>query len=224
LISSSIGADTFPQVPQRKRSRSFLRAAAVAASMTVGACTTSPETAVMTNTGIAKDIPCDANYVLKSVCQNCHSGPLLKNGAPFPLVVYADTQSVMAGNPMWYYMAQFVRDGGMPLPPVQITQLQRTALLAWLDMGAPPRAAGDTCSDLSGDAGDQDPEGGPSSEDGQDPGSANDDAGAMDDSDAPADDGSAAPQADADSGSGGGDAEAGDTDSGGGGLDPALGD
>jgi hypothetical protein len=37
------------------------------------------------------DFPCDVFAVVHSVCNKCHTNPT-KNGAPFPLLTYADTQ------------------------------------------------------------------------------------------------------------------------------------
>ena len=88
-------------------------------------------------------VPCDADRVLQSVCQQCHSNPT-QNSAPFPLVTYADTQTVSNGQPVWQYMRTVVASGAMPLPPVQITAADRDTLTRWLNSGAPARTVTDT--------------------------------------------------------------------------------
>jgi hypothetical protein len=95
---------------------------------------------------------CQAEKVLHEVCQRCHQDPPL-NGAPFPLVTYADTQVVpMDGIPRWQRMERAVESGFMPLrgldldPPVEeLTCEQRSTLLGWLRQCAPPEGGTD-CS------------------------------------------------------------------------------
>jgi hypothetical protein len=104
-------------------------------------------------------VPCDANRVLQSVCQQCHTDPP-RNSAPFPLVTYQDTQVVLSGNPLWVHMRNAVDNGIMPLPPVMIDPAARDALLRWLYAGAPARTASDVCSDPNVDPdGGVDPDG-----------------------------------------------------------------
>jgi hypothetical protein len=96
---------------------------------------------------------CDAEPIIANKCQRCHDQPT-RNGAPFPLLTYADTQvsTPTPGDPerkryqdMWLAVEQ----GEMPYraltldPPVQgLTCEERTTLLTWLreDAPAPPEA------------------------------------------------------------------------------------
>ena len=94
---------------------------------------------------IPGDIPCAPDRVLQNVCQHCHSSPP-KNGAPFSLVTYDDTQREMDGHPLWFFMEKYVTARIMPLPPVEISDGDRAVLLAWLRAGAPARAPGDSCA------------------------------------------------------------------------------
>jgi hypothetical protein len=91
------------------------------------------------------DIPCDPNQVLKDVCQKCHTVPQ-RNGAPFPLVTYDDTQAIWKGAPIYTYMIAALEKGIMPLPPVTITPAQLDTLLTWLRGGTPARTPSDVCS------------------------------------------------------------------------------
>jgi hypothetical protein len=96
--------------------------------------------------GVSGDIPCDANHVLETVCQKCHSAPP-QNMAPFSLVTFADTHASNGGKPIWQYMETAVANGVMPLPPVDIEPADRDTLLRWLQAGATARAPGETCPD-----------------------------------------------------------------------------
>jgi hypothetical protein len=61
-------------------------------------------------------------------------------------VTYADTKAIANGTPIWANMRIAVSAGIMPLSPVQISSDARGRLLLWLNAGAPPRTASDTCT------------------------------------------------------------------------------
>ena len=90
---------------------------------------------------------CAADLVLSHKCRRCHQDPP-KNGAPFSLLTYADTQVVdRQGKPRFVRMADAVSSGYMPAqfvsldPPVEaLTAEERATLLGWCDAGAPPGA------------------------------------------------------------------------------------
>ncbi len=93
---------------------------------------------------IVGEIPCAPRRVLENVCQQCHTTPR-KYGAPFPLITYGDVQAALDGRPVAYWMEASVREGAMPLPPVELASDDRETLLAWLAAGAPARGPGDVC-------------------------------------------------------------------------------
>jgi uncharacterized membrane protein len=89
---------------------------------------------------------CDVLDVLERKCQRCHRDPPI-NGAPFPLLSYADTQSAAfpGSETQVFEQMGFVIDSGImpPLrlpvePPVEaLTDDERTTLLDWVEQGAP---------------------------------------------------------------------------------------
>ena len=84
--------------------------------------------------------PCDVEAVLKAKCHTCHTQPL-KNGAPFPLLEYANTQ-MPYGTTMriWQVMKTAVETDYMPFvgsPTGPLEPAQKTTLLTWLGNGAP---------------------------------------------------------------------------------------
>jgi uncharacterized membrane protein len=96
---------------------------------------------------------CDVRPILQSKCQRCHQDPT-KNGAPFPLLSYADTQVSAATTDRperkrYDQMRSAVESGIMPDrsqeldPPVSpLTCEEKATLLAWLRAGAPPAPDG----------------------------------------------------------------------------------
>src|SRR5688572_10943538 len=96
---------------------------------------------------------CQAEIVLRTVCQRCHTDPPL-NGAPFSLVTYEDTQEPFGtGRQRWQRMKEAVESGFMPLqgldldPPIEpLTCEERSTLLGWLGQCAPPEGGTD-CED-----------------------------------------------------------------------------
>jgi hypothetical protein len=92
---------------------------------------------------------CAAYKIINCVCQQCHQNPPL-NGAPLPLVTYADTQGPYL-NPatkktVWQEMQTVIGSRFMPytgptdppvMPPVKpLTDEQQTTMLTWLAQGA----------------------------------------------------------------------------------------
>jgi hypothetical protein len=92
---------------------------------------------------------CAAHVVLQAKCQRCHAEPL-ENGAPFPLLTYADTQLVDGkGTPRHEKMKAALESDYMPPLFLQLTPAveplspsERTTLLTWLS-GQPPLDASD---------------------------------------------------------------------------------
>ena len=90
---------------------------------------------------------CSAYAVINCVCQQCHQKPPL-NGAPIPLLTYADTQAPFpnktSDKEVWKEIQIDVASGSMPytgdktiMPPVQpLTDDQKNTLLTWLAQGA----------------------------------------------------------------------------------------
>ena len=96
---------------------------------------------------------CDVQPILESKCQRCHQDPT-KNGAPFPLLSYADTQ-VAAATPdkparkRYEQMRTAVESGAMPdqsqnLEPAvsPLSCEEKATLLEWLRSGAPAGSDG----------------------------------------------------------------------------------
>jgi hypothetical protein len=87
---------------------------------------------------------CKVRAVLEHKCQRCHSSPP-RNGAPFPLLTYADTQRehpIGSGHPLFERMSHALRYRIMPPtalplePPVlPLETAERDALLVWLEEG-----------------------------------------------------------------------------------------
>lgn len=87
---------------------------------------------------------CAARAVLQAKCQRCHDEPQ-QNGAPFPLLTYADTQVVdRAGTPRSDKMQAALESDYMPpqflklTPEVEpLSDEERSTLLDWLS-AVPP--------------------------------------------------------------------------------------
>ena len=89
---------------------------------------------------------CAAYQIINCSCQQCHQSPPL-NGAPIPLLTYADTQVPFPEVPtkkVWEEMLIVIRARSMPytgdpavMPPVKpLTDEQQSTLLTWLQQGA----------------------------------------------------------------------------------------
>ncbi len=123
---------------------------------TVAGCSGSPAGASAQNLTF-----CDVQPILVSKCQRCHQDPP-QNGAPFPLLTYADTQvaSPTTNNPTakrFQEMERVVSMGLMPDqsltldPPVSaLTCQEKATLLGWLRNGAVAAPVGaDDCAGLT---------------------------------------------------------------------------
>lgn len=104
---------------------------------------------------------CDVEPVLANKCQRCHDAPP-RNGAPFPLLSFADTQAPAptpgdAQRRRFQDMHGAIERGEMPYralsldPPVQdLSCEERTTLLTWLKPGAREFPSGQTsCTDVT---------------------------------------------------------------------------
>ena len=90
---------------------------------------------------------CAAYQVINCVCQQCHRNPPL-NGAPIPLVTYADTQAhfplSVSKNRVWQTMQKVISTDFMPYmgdPTIKpkvlpLTPDQKQLMLDWLGQGA----------------------------------------------------------------------------------------
>ncbi len=94
---------------------------------------------------------CQAEIILRTVCQNCHSNPPMHE-APFPLVTYEDTQEVFdttTGQLRWQRMQQVVETDLMPLrgvagvPIELLTCEEKSTLMGWLEQCALPEGGTD---------------------------------------------------------------------------------
>jgi hypothetical protein len=92
------------------------------------------------------EIPCEPRRVLVAICQQCHTRPETKNGAPFPLQWRSDVIATYGGVAIRELMIEQLAAGRMPLAPVTIDPADRETLLAWLRAGAPAVTA-TTCID-----------------------------------------------------------------------------
>jgi hypothetical protein len=93
------------------------------------------------------DFPCDVFAVVHHECNPCHQSPPL-NGAPFPLLTYADTQQQFApGELISQQMYISVGPSGSPRMPYMsmLSPEDYTTLYGWLAMCAPPVDAGTGC-------------------------------------------------------------------------------
>jgi len=105
-----------------------------------GGC--SPEVAVA-----GARIPCEIDDILERKCRRCHTEPQ-QNGAPFPLITWADVNADYGGAPVFTYMSKAVKAGFMPYcaggtcgnfnPIVEpLTADEKATLLAWLECPYP---------------------------------------------------------------------------------------
>lgn len=90
------------------------------------------------------DLPCEIETILKDKCQRCHGSPL-KNGAPFGLIIYSDTQADYFGEIIYSRMHGAVSTGFMPLTPPKLTDEEKSTLVEWLCACAPPAGPGEAC-------------------------------------------------------------------------------
>jgi hypothetical protein len=93
------------------------------------------------------DFPCDVFAVVHQHCNPCHQDPP-QNGAPFPLLTYADTQQVYKpGKLVFQQMYDQIQPGAGPRMPLggSLTDAEFDTLANWLAACAPPTAAGTGC-------------------------------------------------------------------------------
>jgi hypothetical protein len=103
---------------------------------------------------VTRAIPCDVDAILERKCRRCHSDPM-QNGAPFPLVTWANIHEKTPPGIIYERMRRAVTltltngDPFMPAvwvpldPPVEpLTDDEKATLLGWLDACAPPVEAG----------------------------------------------------------------------------------
>jgi hypothetical protein len=93
------------------------------------------------------DFPCDIFAVVHTNCNPCHQMPP-KNGAPFPLLVYADTQQRYSPTEL-VFQQMFISTGpnGAPRMPFggMLAPADYDLLHGWLGQCAPPVPAGTGC-------------------------------------------------------------------------------
>ncbi|HEX3769881.1 MAG TPA: hypothetical protein VHV30_03405 [Polyangiaceae bacterium] len=87
-------------------------------------------------------IPADVQTVLAAKCQVCHQDPPI-NGAPFPLLTYAEIHSIFAANiPKYQEMHALIQPDGSPHMPFgkapQLSTDEFSTLDNWLLDCAPP--------------------------------------------------------------------------------------
>jgi uncharacterized membrane protein len=108
------------------------------------ACAPDPE-GIRTDAVSREPTWCQVQAVLEAKCQRCHADPP-KNGAPFPLVAFEDTQVLdRAQNPRYQRMHDAVESEFMPAtwmklePPVEpLTDNERAVILEWAASGGEP--------------------------------------------------------------------------------------
>lgn len=93
------------------------------------------------------EIPCEVFAVIHAKCNPCHNTPT-QNGAPFPLLTYADTQEPYGTDRLVYQqMFDQIQPGASPRMPLNgmLTDAEMKTLGDWLAACAPPAAAGTGC-------------------------------------------------------------------------------
>ena len=88
-------------------------------------------------------LPCDVFTVLRENCHRCHQSPPL-NGAPFPLLTWADTQAQYYTTPdkIWEHMKLVIEPGALPgMPfggnPPGLPEEKLNVLRAWFATCSP---------------------------------------------------------------------------------------
>lgn len=112
---------------------------ALSASITAGACSSAGDPPVEQDSGPeindSNQIPCGARRTLQMVCQQCHGKPL-KEAAPFPIITRADVFKIYQGRVIRLLIAEQLNTRRMPVEPVTMDDVQRQALLDWVNAGA----------------------------------------------------------------------------------------
>jgi len=104
-------------------------------------------------------LPCDVDAVLRGKCQSCH-GTVPLNGAPVPLVTYADTQAHAVSSPtmsVWQVMQTRVHSTTMSVMPPRgqpaLSAAELASLDAWFAAGTPAGTKACGSSGASGSTG-----------------------------------------------------------------------
>ncbi|MBM4375222.1 MAG: cytochrome c [Deltaproteobacteria bacterium] len=90
------------------------------------------------------DYPCAVERIMVDNCARCHTTPA-KEGAPFALDAFSDSQQLYVGKAVFALMKSVVESGFMPLKPPELTEDEVATLVDWVCACAPPRPAGETC-------------------------------------------------------------------------------
>jgi hypothetical protein len=125
--------------------------AEVVESCTSGACggvaTSTDDAAKCPRTPQTGDFPCDVFAVIHQNCNPCHQMPP-QHGAPFPLLVYADTQKVYSPTELVFQqMSVSIGPDGAPRMPFggMLAPADYDVLHGWLGQCAPPVPSGTGC-------------------------------------------------------------------------------
>lgn len=111
---------------------------------------------VSTNT--AALLPCKVDTVIDQGCRSCHSNPP-KFGAPMPLVSQDDLMAPSHSDPntpVYKLVGTRIHDDTKPMPQApnqRLSALDTSTLDDWVAAGAPARAASDSCTPTTSDAG-----------------------------------------------------------------------
>lgn len=95
----------------------------------------------------AGEIPCDVFAVLHDNCHSCHTDPPV-NGAPIPLLTYADTQALFRpGKAVFQQMYDQLQSEASPRMPLggTLTDAEQKTLDDWLLACAPAAEVGMGC-------------------------------------------------------------------------------
>lgn len=93
------------------------------------------------------EIPCEVFAVIHAQCNPCHTNPT-QNGAPFPLLTYADTQEPYGeGRLVYQQMLDQIQPGASPRMPLggELSDAELKTLGDWLAACAPPAPTGTGC-------------------------------------------------------------------------------
>jgi hypothetical protein len=86
--------------------------------------------------------PCELEAVLKAKCRRCHTEPA-RFGAPFSLLAWDVTRTLLHGAPIYEKMGHSVKIGFMPYqapanPPIaRLTEAEKLVIVSWADAGGP---------------------------------------------------------------------------------------
>jgi len=100
------------------------------------------------------ELPCGVQAVIRRNCLGCHLDPPIL-GAPMPLTSYEATHSPARSVPssqVFELMRIRINSEVEPMPPAPaiLPDADREILNAWIDSGAPPRPAGESCGGVDG--------------------------------------------------------------------------